>query len=84
MLQVIENSERVCYTNPVTASNGRFCLPHIVLYKLPIIRNRALEAVTSTRTLPGGRHFVLENNMKRSNKKAFIYLTHKTRQLEKG
>lgn len=47
---------------PVTASNGRFCLPLIVLYKLPIIRIRALEAVTSL-GLPGGRHFVFGANM---------------------
>lgn len=48
-----------------TASNGRFLLPRIVLYKLPIIRMRALEAVVSTRTYDlGSRHFVLESAMK--------------------
>lgn len=42
----------------VTVSNGRFLLPRIVLYRLPTIRLRALEAVTSQTRTPGGRHFV--------------------------
>jgi hypothetical protein len=57
-LQVLEMVRRTCYNEFTTASNGRFLLPYIVLYKLPIVRMRALEAVVSTRTVPGSRHFV--------------------------
>ena len=39
------------YNELTTASNGRILLPYIVLFKLPIVRIRALEAVVSTRTL---------------------------------
>jgi hypothetical protein len=57
-LQVLEIELAMRYNSLTTASNGRFLLPYIVLYKLPIVRMRALEAVVSTRTVPGSRHFV--------------------------
>jgi 5-methylcytosine-specific restriction endonuclease McrA len=58
------------YNVVVTASNGHFLLPYLVLNKLPIVRNCALEAVTSL-GLPGSRQFIIGTTMNKEERREY-------------